>query len=439
MSYRARLFLAMLLVGGTALGGVAAGLPAWAAAAAGAVVGWLAALGLTARLRRVTSVAARYAAGDYSQPTHEFGRDEIGAMARAVDHAVRQLSDERDALSAERAHFDTMLASMIEGVLLVDADRRLVLANSAARRILDLPALDAGAGRHYKDLVTEPDVTALLASALLGEAPPTREVRIHRLPGRAFVATAARVDDESGGAVLVLHDVTDLRKADQIRRDFVANVSHELRTPLTAVRGYVEALIDQPADEANRRRFLDVIARHTLRMERLVHDLLRLARLDAGQEPLERTDVQLASVIGDVTTDMADALARRGQSVALDVAPDAARLGGDAGKLHDIFRNLIENASQYGPEGAPIDIQARRAGDRIVIEVADRGPGIPPADLTRVFERFYRADPSRARESGGTGLGLAIVRHLVQLHGGAVSAHLRDGGGTIVRVELPGA
>jgi two-component system phosphate regulon sensor histidine kinase PhoR len=237
--------------------------------------------------------------------------------------------------------------------------------------------------------------------------------------------------------VLVLHDVTDLRRADQVRRDFVANVSHELRTPLTAIRGYVEALLDvTPAsDEAT--RFLEIISRHTLRMERLVRDLLRLARLDAGQESLERTVCSMQSLVSGVEHEMQTSLDVKHQRVNFTMAGDATSVLGDPTKLHDVLRNLVENASNYSPDGATIDIVTRRIGDEIELSVADRGPGIPDADLSRIFERFYRVDRSRTRDPGGTGLGLSIVRHLVELHGGRVSAANRVGGGAVLAVVLP--
>jgi signal transduction histidine kinase len=244
---------------------------------------------------------------------------------------------------------------------------------------------------------------------------------------------------EVSGAVLVLHDITELRRTDRIRRDFVANVSHELRTPLTAVRGYVEALMDGAADGDEARRFLDTIARHTQRMERLVRDLLRLARLDARQEPIERAHCSVEQLFSDVESELVATLGGRRQSVVHEIAPDAAVVSGDPAKLHDAIRNLLENATHYAPEGSRILMGSARRNGAIVLTIADEGPGIPPADLNRVFERFYRVDKARPRGSGdgGTGLGLAIVKHLVELHGGRVTAENRPGGGAVFTVELP--
>jgi two-component system phosphate regulon sensor histidine kinase PhoR len=242
------------------------------------------------------------------------------------------------------------------------------------------------------------------------------------------------------GAVLVLHDISDLRHADQVRRDFVANVSHELRTPLTAVRGYVEALLDGIDDPEQSRRFLETVARHTLRMERLVRDLLRLARLDAGQESPERVPCSVNALFDGVTTDLAEAATLRAIAITRDVASDAATVTGDPAKLHDALRNLLENAINYSPDGGTVDLASFRDDNRIIITVSDEGPGIPEADLRRVFERFYRVDKARTRDGkdpGGTGLGLAIVKHLVELHGGKVSAANRSQGEAIFTIELP--
>ena len=250
---------------------------------------------------------------------------------------------------------------------------------------------------------------------------------------RAAPATSGGVH----GAVLVLHDITDLRRADQVRRDFVANVSHELRTPLTAIRGYVEALSEGDATAEDSRRFLEIIARHTLRMERLVKDLLRLTRLDAKQETLELVSCETGALVRGVIADLAPALEERGQRVAVVIGPDAEMLRGDSAKLHDALRNLVANAITYAPEQTTIRVEASRLDGRATVSVLDEGTGIPEEDLSRVFERFYRVDKSRARDPGGTGLGLAIVKHLVELHGGEVRAENRAEGGAKFTILLP--
>jgi signal transduction histidine kinase len=383
----------------------------------------------------VADGARRYRAGDFAEPARDYGRDEIGTVATVLDETARELGARLTDMARERAHMEAILTGMVEGVVLVNSAGRLVLTNPALRSMLRLPPTIAD--QHFLEVVRQPDIAAQLSKALAGERPTPVEVPLDRDARRVFVAHAVPVARErGGGAVLVLHDITERRRADQVRRDFVANVSHELRTPLTAIRGYVEALADNPAPQ-DAQRFIEIIARHSLRMERLVRDLLRLARLDAGQETLERVDCNLAALVAAVRHDLESSIDARAQRIDLRLAGDAASVTGDPAKLHDVLRNLVENASNYSPEGGTIEVASRRVGSVVELTVADRGPGIPAGDLPRIFERFYRVDRSRTRDPGGTGLGLSIVRHLVELHEGTVSAANRDGGGAIITVRLP--
>ncbi len=215
-------------------------------------------------------------------------------------------------------------------------------------------------------------------------------------------------------------------------------MSHELRTPLTAIRGYVEALSEGDTTPDESRRFLEIIARHADRMERLVKDLLRLARLDAGQETLELVACDTRTLIEGVVNDLARTAEQRGQRIEAAVAPGGEKVRVDPAKLHDALRNLIANAINYAPEQTTIHVAATPVDGRIAIAVSDEGPGIPEQDLSRIFERFYRVDKSRARDPGGTGLGLAIVRHLIELHGGSVRAENRPEGGARFVITVPG-
>ncbi len=424
----ARQALARATAGGLAAGGLTA-----------LALAWFSGAHLSRRMKAIAGAAERYAAGDVSQPVRDAGRDEVGTLARVLDDSVRELGRRGVQLASDRARMEAILGGMIEGVLVVNDQGRLQLVNGAARRMLKLT--DAPEGRHYLEIVRHPDIAAQIGTALGGTTPEGRELVLPREPGTIFIARSAPVSaGATRGAVLVLHDITDLRRTDQIRRDFVANVSHELRTPLTAVRGYVEALTDGVVDPDQARHFLETIARHTHRMERLVRDLLRLARLDAGQETLERVMCYAEALFVGVETDLAESIVTRQQNVVHAIAPEAATLHGDPAKLHDALRNLLENASNYAPEGSTIVMASQKRGDRIVVTVTDEGPGIPDADLPRVFERFYRVDKARTRDRkdpGGTGLGLAIVKHLVELHGGKVSAANGPQRGAVLTVELP--
>ena len=406
------------------------------AATVAVALAWLTSHLVGRRVDAIAAVAKRYADGNVARLPHDYGTDELGAVARVLDSSVQQLSERLQELSRDRARMEAILSGMVEGVLVVDKQGRLQLVNRAAQEMLRVDA--AAAGRQYVEVIRHPDIAAQLAASLRGESAEAAELALSRDPGRTFVARAAPVSSTGGGgAVLVLHDITDLRRADQIRRDFVANVSHELRTPLTAIRGYVEALLDGATDEEETHRFLEIIGRHSTRMERLVKDLLRLARLDARQEALERAPCDVQQLFRGVVADLAPAIEAKRQHMTIDVPREDASVSADPAKLHDIIRNLVENAVNYSPEDAEVRLAAARSNGQFTITVSDSGPGIPADDLTRVFERFYRVDKSRSRP-GGTGLGLAIVRHLVELHGGTASAANRPEGGAVFTVTLPG-
>ena len=404
-------------------------------------VAWIFSAPLARRVQAIARVADRYSAGDLSRSTYDYGTDELGSVARALDASVQDLGGRLEELSRDRARMGAILAGMVEGVLVVDRQGRLQLVNRAAQEMLRVDA--SAISRSYLEVIRHPDIAAQLTRALRGDDAGSQEVALSRDPGRTFIARAAPVSGTGGGgAVLVLHDITDLRRADQIRRDFVANVSHELRTPLTAIRGYVEALLDDSAggaaDAESTHKFLEIIARHTTRMERLVKDLLRLARLDARQEVLEMARCDVRQIFSGVIADLSPTIDAKRQQVAIDVPLDATQIDGDPAKLHDIVRNLVENAVNYSPDGADVTLAAARVNGKYMITVADSGPGIPQEDLARVFERFYRVDKSRSRP-GGTGLGLAIVKHLVELHGGEARAENASSGGAVFTVTLPGS
>jgi two-component system phosphate regulon sensor histidine kinase PhoR len=399
------------------------------------VLAWLLSAPLGRRVQDIAAVAQGYSAGDLSPSGHDYGRDELGTVARVLDESVQELGRRIQELSRDRARTDAMLTGMIEGVVVIDSGGHLQLVNRAARHMLhvDEPALN----RAYLEVIRHPQIVAQLAAALDGREEAVAELTLAREPGRTFVSRAAPVAaDGGGGAVLVLHDVTMLRQADQMRRDFVANVSHELRTPLTAIRGYVEAVLDDSGNQATTEQFLRIVLRHTVGMERLVSDLLRLARLDAHQEPLARAWCSVGQVFTEVIADLETAIRARRLRIVVDLADGDCRILADANKLHDVLRNLVENAINHSPEGGDVRLDASVHANACTITVADSGPGIPPEDLTRIFERFYRVDKSR-RRPGGTGLGLAIARHLVELHGGDVTAANRPDGGALFTVRLP--
>jgi two-component system phosphate regulon sensor histidine kinase PhoR len=415
------------------------GFRAWifiGAAGASAFTVFIAATLNSPLLALLAGLVAAFAAAAFIASALESHLSEIDTVH---SHAAQQLSRQVTDLITDRARTDALLSGMVEGVLAVDAAGRLQLINDAARRMLNLEQIPLG--RHYVEAVRHPVIAQLLSGALrTGQLEPA-EVPIG---SRVFSAQATSTrgtngagDTDGGGAVLVLHDITDLRRADRVRRDFVANVSHELRTPLTAVRGYVEALMDDPTTPEQRKKFLEVIDRHTGRMERLVRDLLRLARLDAQQEAAERHPCDVESQFKAVAADLSTLIEQKQIQVDVAVNPDACVAQFDPTKLHDALRNLIENAVNYSPAGGRVTLAAHTEGDQVALTVSDEGPGLPDSDLERVFERFYRVDKSRTADPGGTGLGLSIVRHLVELHGGRATARNNPTGGATFTILLP--
>ncbi|HJZ76848.1 MAG TPA: ATP-binding protein [Vicinamibacterales bacterium] len=404
---------------------------------AGAIA-WMLSARIGGRVHLIARVAERYRRGDLAPAQLAFGDDELGTVARALDDAVQDIGRRLTEQARDQARMEAILAGMTEGVIVIDPRARLQLVNDAARLMLKLG--DVALGRPYVETIRLPAIAELVAAVLVGNKRSAVQFTPPRDPSRTIMATAApAAGGVEYGVILVLHDITELRRADQIRRDFVANVSHELRTPLTAIRGYVEALSDGDATPEDNRRFLEVIARHTRRMERLVGDLLRLARLDAGQETLELTACDTLTLASGVVADLSAAAEERGQHVELAVAPGGEKVRADPAKLHDALRNLVSNAIAYAPEHSTIRIGATPVDGRVALTVSDEGPGIPDEDLARVFERFYRVDKSRTRDPGGTGLGLAIVKHLVELHGGQVGVENRREGGARFTITLPAA
>jgi signal transduction histidine kinase len=253
---------------------------------------------------------------------------------------------------------------------------------------------------------------------------------------RAFMVNARPLP--AGGAVLVIHDLTEMRRLEAVRRDFVANVSHELKTPLTSISGYAETLLSDPPDPDTARRFTATILSNARRMQRLVDSLLDLSRIEAGTWRPEREMFDLGTAVREAWIPLAERAGRRRVSLATEIGDEARTITADPGALDQVLRNLLENAIRYAPDGSSIVVEARVEGEGIAITVADAGAGIPREHLPRIFERFYRADPSRSRDEGGTGLGLAIVRHLVEGHGGRVSAESTLGEGTRITCWFPG-
>ncbi|MBI4538897.1 MAG: HAMP domain-containing protein [Gemmatimonadetes bacterium] len=383
-------------------------------------------------LRPVARLAERaraLAAGDFSRRAPlDVEVAELDTLATAFNRLAEHLEARLAELSRERDEMRALIDCMAEGVLALSADSRVVGANREASRLLRLPADPRGAPAGA--LVRQPELRALLGQALVAGF----EAREATFEGRTLLVTARALD--AGGAVVTLLDATELRRLERVRRDFVANASHELKTPLTALRGYAETLLEEEPPPELRREFLASIHGNTVRLQRLVDDLLELSRLDAGAWQPELEALEVAEAAGEVWREFE----RRAEEkeIGFQVTGDAAVIA-DAAALHQILRNLFDNALRHTLAGGEIRVRVAPPDDAdgmVRVEVSDTGSGIPSAALPRIFERFYRVDPSRSRAEGGTGLGLSIVKHLVEGMGGTVGAQSELGRGTMVWFTL---
>jgi two-component system, OmpR family, phosphate regulon sensor histidine kinase PhoR len=399
------------------------------ALAVGAIFAFFAGRSIAQPLTTIARAARAIAAG--SPPRFpRSGVPDIDALVQALRQMHRQLADRFDELRREQAESAALVESMIEGVIAADGRGRIVTANPAARRILGYGTLDTLPD--LPELFRVKAAREVVDAVLVGRPVQDRQLE---MDGRAFMVNARPLP--AGGAVLVIHDLTEMKRLEAVRRDFVANVSHELKTPLTSISGYAETLLSEPPDSETTRRFLATILSNARRMQRLVDDLLDLSRIESGRWQPSRTLVDVAAVAGESW----NALAGHGGSQEirfdLEIDAEAGTVCADLDALRQIFTNLFDNSLRYTPAGGRIHCSARRQGEGSAISVHDTGSGISREHLPRIFERFWRADISRSREEGGTGLGLSIVKHLAEAHGGRVWAQSDLGRGTTVTVWFP--
>ncbi|HET7601379.1 MAG TPA: ATP-binding protein [Gemmatimonadales bacterium] len=357
------------------------------------------------------------------------GIREIDVLVRALRDMHQQIEQRIADLRREQADSATILAAMAEGVIRADARGRVTTANAAARRILGYEGEDPMPD--LAELFRAPDAHALVQAALEGTSSATTVLRVN---DRTVELSAHALPD--GGAVLVVRDITALRNLETVRRDFVANVSHELKTPLTSIAGYAETVLGDDLDSETRQRFLEIILANARRMQHLVDDLLDLSRIESGRWQPAPIAIDPAEVAREAWASLGRRASESGVALHIDVEPGLTpRLDPDAAR--QLFTNLFDNALRHTPHGGEISLSARLDAGGVELRVSDTGSGISREHLPRIFERFYRADPSRARAIGGTGLGLAIVRHLIESHGGRVWAESEPGRGTTIGMWVP--
>lgn len=391
------------------------------------IVSALVAITISRRLQRIVMFAERVAEGDLTARVAESGSDEIAHVASALDRTARQLEKTFAEVESGRDQLAALLNSMQDAVLAITRDRHVQWMNGPMERLTR-----ATVGAPLASAVRDPDVLTAIEDALAeNEARNARATSL--VQGRTFLVTAAPL--HGGGAVAVLHDATELERVEKTRRDFIANVSHELRTPLTSIQGYAETLLEQPTgSETSQREFLEVIRKNASRMSRLTEDLLVLARVESGEQPFKFRAASPEALLEEAVEGFREKAKAAGIEI---VVRNRATIPvhADADAIHQVFSNLIDNALKYG--GSPIEVGARDSEAGVEFYVRDSGPGIASEHLPRLFERFYRVDRARSRESGGTGLGLAIAKHIVRAHGRSIRVTSELNHGSTFSFTLP--
>lgn len=403
------------------------------------VIAYFISRAFTRRIRRIQSFAGELVNADYSGSLAVESDDELGSLSRSLHGMAGQFRVMLRRLSDESARRQAILASMVEGVLAVDADLRVTFSNDSFASAVGAPS-PISENTPLRDVVRDPALLDLLKAVLSKGEPSRQRVTLVAAKGRVFDVQAAPLDESPRkGAIAILHDVTELERLERVRKDFVANVSHELRTPLASIRGYAETLLDGALEDPQiNRQFLEIISRNTFRLEQISFDLLSLSELEADREqpPLERVPVkEVARTAMHAVEAEAGA---RGVNLMLGEMGDWYVMG-QPRRLEQALLNLLYNAIKFNRPGGEVWLEAALTDGRVRISVSDSGIGIPSEDLPRIFERFYCVDKARSRETGGTGLGLSIVRHTVEKMSGSVTVESQLGKGSVFTLVFPAA
>jgi two-component system, OmpR family, phosphate regulon sensor histidine kinase PhoR len=392
----------------------------------------------TERIERLRDFSRRVAEGDFRPLPPDGKGDSLEALGASLNQTASRLDRTIRTLTEERNLSAAILGSMVEGVAVVNGAERLVFTNPGFAEILglDVPPV---AGSSLLEVVRQTELIEAVRRVLAGEPRVEAEIATGTLRQHFFAATVASVRaGETSGAVIVLHDITALRKLERIRRDFVANVSHEFRTPLTAIQGFAETLLGGAIDDPqNRERFLGIILEHSRRLARLTEDLLKLSQMDAEKLELEIRPVSVAQLVESCFETAQRRATEKELTLSLNLPSQLPDVAADSRRIQEVLQNLLDNATQYTLPGGKIVLSAEARNDEVIFTVADTGIGIPQADQPRIFERFYRVDVARSREAGGTGLGLSIARHLVEAHGGRIWVESELAAGSKFHFSIP--
>lgn len=384
-------------------------------------------------IRRLTRISQDMAEGNLSQEITVPSRDEVGDLARAFNRMAAKLKEAMALVTAERDRMAIVLESMSDAIFVVDGEGRVTMTNKSAEKVLQVPR-DKSSGRHFIEVVRDHEIDALLQQCLKTRTQQTGVIELRSK--RQLLGVIATPFQEDSGCLLLIQDLTELRRLETVRRDFIANLSHELRTPIASIKALGETLHDGAVEQPSvARDFLEKINLEVDRLAQMVQEMGELSRIESGEAPLQKTPVNVAEVVDRAAGRLKAQADRAGLRLETQVATDLPRVPADEARIEQVLVNLIHNAIKFTPSGGRITVSAKADGGNLVVAVSDTGVGISEDDLPRVFERFYKAD--RARAGGGTGLGLAIARHVVEAHGGRIRVESVEGRGATFSFALP--
>lgn len=391
-------------------------------------------------LNEVNIVAQEIAKGNLDRELHIYSNDEFGQLARSINEMAHQLKNTVDEITEARNQARAILNSMGDGVVALNKSAEVLFVNPVVEQVFGINQA-ASQGKNILGVIRNYEVERILKRALKTEKTITEEVRLIYPELKVFRFHATPLQghgQQSGGVVILLSDITERKKLEDMRTEFVANVSHELRTPLTSIRGFLETLLNGTIeDTVTTRHFLEIMSKETERLTRLIDDLLNLSKIEERRVVHRWQQIQLTDTINRVVTMFRSQAGDKNLDVITDIPPKLPFIQGDPDMLAQVLINLVDNAIKYTPAGGQIIIRARVAEENVKVEVEDTGIGIPPENLPRIFERFYRVDKARSRELGGIGVGLAIVKHVIRAHGGKVGVESTAGKGSTFTFTLP--
>ena len=390
-------------------------------------------------LREIAAWAESFADGDFSRRISLSARDEMEELADSLNSMSRQIQSRMEESIADKSRLEAVFLSMFDGVMVIDGRGAIVLMNQTLKEFLQVET--EVTGKKPLEVIRNIDIQDLAGRVLASRGRlESREITLLHPQEKVLLAHATPVlrEEAIDGAVLIFHDITELRRLEKVRQDFVANVSHELRTPVSTIRGYAETLLEGALeDKAHAREFLRIIYDDAERLTKLINDLLDLSRVESGKMKLALEEGALEAVIDRVLAGMNKEAGKNSVTLKKDVSSRLAGIRIDEAAIAQVLLNLVENAVKYNKAGGSVTVGARETPRSIEVSVSDTGIGIPQEDIPRIFERFYRVDKARSRDLGGTGLGLSIVKHIIQAHGGDITVESKVGSGSSFRFTLP--